>query len=79
MPFPVPKGEEKCGKFIVSFVVDSVGDVNNVSIYSTCMELEVADSLLQYIEDMPQWKPGSLYGENINTPMVIPVNVTYDW
>lgn len=77
MPFPAPKGEGICGKIIVSFVVDTVGDVNNVSVYSTCMELDVADSLLQYIEDMPQWKPGSLYGKKTNTPMVIPINVNF--
>lgn len=79
MPFPAPKGEEICGKIMVSFVVDTVGDVTNVSVYSTCMELDVADSLIQYIEDMPRWEPGSLYGKHINTPMIMPVYVSYGW
>lgn len=56
----------------VSFVIDSIGKVTNVSVEKSACE--VCDSAaVKVIRDMPNWKPGRVNGKNTSVDYKIPV------
>ena len=60
------------GRVIVSFIIDSKGDIRNIQIEKAIgggCELEA----MRVINLMPSWKPGKQNGKNVNVKYVMPI------
>lgn len=53
----------------ISFVVDSLGHVTNVSVLK-CIHPDVGAALVKIIKNSPKWTPGTQNGNPVNVRMV---------
>ena len=67
------KKEGITGGVFVSFVVNKTGKVENVKVEKSAHPLLDAEAV-RVIGEMPQWKPGSQRGKNVDVRITVPVN-----
>lgn len=61
------------GTLYVMFVVDKEGKITNPKVFRGLSEQLDAEAI-RVITAMPQWKPGTKNGENVNVEYTIPVS-----
>jgi len=71
------KLNQETGIVYVSFVVNSEGDVTNVTIAKGVSNLLDAEAI-RVVKEMPKWIPGEVDGENVSVKMVLPFNFKLD-
>jgi TonB family protein len=65
------------GKVFVRFVVDKKGNVRNAEIVRGVDPLLDAEAL-RVINSLPQWKPGSQGGKDVNVWFTMPINYAFN-
>ena len=62
------------GKVFLKFVVDSTGKINDVNVIKSTGVEELDQEALRVVRAMPNWKPGSQNGRNVNVFFNLPLN-----
>lgn len=62
------------GKAFLKFVVDSTGKISEVNITKSTGVEELDQEALRVVRAMPNWKPGSQNGKNVNVFFNLPLN-----
>ncbi len=66
------------GKVFLKFIVDSIGNINNVNVIKGTGIDELDNEAKRVIQMMPKWKPGSQNGRDVNVFFNIPINFYMD-
>lgn len=69
------KGNKEEVKPFVSFVIDSTGNVANLSIARSSGSVALDNEALRVVSKMPKWKPGSQRGVAVNVSYTVPVQL----
>jgi TonB family protein len=67
------KNANVTGKALVNFVVDKTGKVTHVKIKKSSDNEFLDKEAIRVVESMPDWKPGSQRGQNVNVQFIIPI------
>ncbi|MFC2176691.1 energy transducer TonB [Bacteroidota bacterium] len=70
---PVRDEFRKTEKVWVRFVVDTLGQVQNVEIPGGFDEGFINQTVISYVQAMPAWKPGKSKGKTVAVQCIIPV------
>ena len=68
------KGDKEGFKSFVSFVIDSTGNVVNLSIARPSGSVALDNEALRVVSLMPKWKPGMQRGKAVNVSYTVPIN-----
>lgn len=72
---PKPEGIEELDEWIfVKFVVDTAGNVIDPWVDSKLLSTAQKTPIINYVEKMPQWTPGSQRGKKVFVQMTWPLN-----
>jgi len=74
---PYPVGTKASGEVKVQFVIGIDGAVSDFKVVESANDKILDDAALNYLVNMPQWKPAYKQGEPMSIAYVVPVK--YRW
>lgn len=65
------------GKLLFSFIVDTLGNVADVTLLRCGCGAAHRDSMLRMIRNMPRWKPGRYKGKAVPVRFSLPIQMCF--